>query len=434
MCAAAGQVVSRPVSTPWAVLTGNRDFRRLFGAELVMFGGDWLVMVPLQGLLITLTHNGLLGGIALAADTGIQALLLPFAGVVADRIDRRRIMIASNAAAFIAVLLLLLVRTAATAWLGPVAIGAVAIAKAFYSPAATAALPNLVAPEDLSAANAVAGSAWGTMTVVGSSLGGVLSAVFSPYTCFLITATMLAVAAVLALGVRRPMQAPRDPAAEHAPTWHALRESARYIVHRPRVAALVTVKSAVGLGNGVLALFSVLATEVFMVGAIGTGLLFAARGLGALVGPLLMRRLLGRGRWLLTGLSISMVGYGVAYLGVSITVWFPLVLVLVVIAHIAGGGNWMMSNYALQAEVPDALRGRVFAFDQMIAMLAVSTSLLAVGALEGHVSARVLVACCGGVTLLYGIGWRLVTLRIGRDRPATDVGRVRREYSAVSDR
>jgi MFS family permease len=332
--------------------------------------------------------------------------------VVADRIDRRRIMVTSNAAAFVAVLLLLLVRTPATAWLGPVAVGAVAVAKAFYSPAATSALPNLVPREDLSAANAIAGSSWGTMAVVGSSAGGILSAVFSPYTCFVITAVLLAVAAALALGVRKPMQAPRDLAGERPATWHALRESARYIAHRPRVAALVTVKSGVGLGNGVLALFSVLAIEVFAVGSIGTGLLFAARGAGALIGPFLLRRLIGEGRWLLGGLSVSMIAYGLSYLGVSVARWFPLILALVVIAHIAGGGNWAMSNFALQAEIPDELRGRVFAFDQMIVMLAVSASLLVVGVLEGHVATRVLVFSCGAVTLLYGIGWRLATARV----------------------
>ena len=161
-----------------------------------------------------------------------------------------------------------------------------------------------------------------------------------------------------------------------------------------------------------LALFSVLAIEVFAVGSIGTGLLFAARGAGALIGPFLLRRLIGEGRWLLGGLSISMIAYGLSYLGVSVAQWFPLILLLVVIAHIAGGGNWAMSNFALQAEIPDELRGRVFAFDQMIVMLAVSASLLVVGALEGHVATRVLVFACGAVTLLYGIGWRLVTAQI----------------------
>ena len=161
--------------TAFSVLRRNRDFRRLFGAELVVFGADWFVMVPLLVLLNRLTGSGVLGGVALAADTGVQALLLPYGGVIADRIDRRRIMITANAAAFVAIGLLLLVRTPGTAWLGPVAVAAVAIAKAFYSPAATAALPNIVDPSDLSAANAVAGSAWGTMAVVGSSLGGVLA-------------------------------------------------------------------------------------------------------------------------------------------------------------------------------------------------------------------------------------------------------------------
>ena len=75
------------------------------------------------------------------------------------------------------------------------AIGLAAAAKAFYSPAAGAALPNVVDPADLPAANALAGSAWGTMLVVGASLGGIVSAVFNPYVCFAITVVCLALAA-----------------------------------------------------------------------------------------------------------------------------------------------------------------------------------------------------------------------------------------------
>jgi MFS family permease len=399
------------VATPFSILTTNRDFRRLFLAQLVVFGGDWFVMVPLLVLLNRLTGNGLLGGIALAADTGIQALLLPYAGVLSDRYDRRRVMIIANAAAFAAVLLLFLVRTPGTAWLGPVAVGGVAVAKAFYSPASSAALPNLVDPADLSAANAVAGSAWGTMTVVGSSLGGVLSAVFSPYACFLITAVLLLVAAALTVGVRRSMQTDRQRVEAHPKVFTAMREATRYIVGHPRVASLVTVKSAVGMGNGVLALFPLLALDVFDVsGSIGTGLLFAARGAGALVGPFLMRRVLGHGSWLMTGLAVSMAAYGVAYIGVSLVPWFALALVLVFVAHIAGGGNWVMSSYGLQVEVPDELRGRVFSLDMMIATLAISVSVLVVTVLESHMSTRVLIACCGSITLFYAVLWRLITL------------------------
>jgi MFS family permease len=400
------------VASTFSVLTRNRDFRRLFFAEVVMFGGDWFALIPLVTLLQDLTGSGLPGALALAADTGIVALALPYAGTLADRLDRRRLLVFSNLATIGAILLLFLVRSPSVAWLGPVAIGLAAAAKAAYSPAASAALPNLVDAPDLPAANALGGSVWGTMLVVGASLGGVLSSAFGPYVCFGITVVCLSVAAFLVWGVRRPMQIASDGAPVETRPLRAIREALRYIRSEPRVMSLVTVKSAVGVGNGVLAVFPLLATVVFPIGAIGTGLLFAARGLGALTGPLVLRRVLTHRSWLLPGLALSMALYGVAYIGVALSQWFWLALVLVALAHFAGGGNWVMSSYALQVEVPDSLRGRVFATDMMLATLAVSVSVLIAGTLVDHLHPRVLVAACGSATLLYAIGWRLVTRRL----------------------
>src|SRR5689334_6280821 len=166
-------------------------------------------MIPLLVLLPELTGSGIWGGLVLAADTGINALLLPYTGTVADRFDRRKILIIANVAAFAAVLLLFTVRSAGTAPLALVAIGAMAVAKAFYSPAASAALPNVVDPEDLAAANTVSGSAWGTMTIVGASLGGVVGAAFGPYVCFGVTAVLLLLGAGLTATIRRPLQTGR---------------------------------------------------------------------------------------------------------------------------------------------------------------------------------------------------------------------------------
>jgi MFS family permease len=399
-----------------SVLTSNRDFRRLFVAELVVFGGDWFAVIPLVTLLQKLTGSALPGALALAADTAVIALVLPFAGTLADRLDRRRIMVIAALAAAGAVGLLFAVQDARHAWIGPVGIGLAAAAKAFYTPAAGAALPNVVDPPDLPAANALGGSAWGTMLVVGASLGGIVSELFGPYVCFGVTVACLLVSAGLVWGIRRPLQA--DRAGAPAPALRAIGESLRFIRRHPRVLSLVTVKSAVGLGNGVLALFPVLATVVFMIGPAGTGLMFAARGLGALIGPLLLRRVLQRRAWLMPGLAVSMSVYGIAYLGVAASPWFWAALVGIAVAHMAGGGNWTMSNFALQLEVPDALRGRVFAADMMIATLAISVSLLLVGAVVDHVAPRLMVAVCGSVTLLYGVGWRLSTRRLMRTEPA----------------
>ncbi|MFI7573627.1 MFS transporter [Micromonospora sp. NPDC049497] len=402
-----------------SVLRRNRNFRNLFLAELVVFGADWFVMVPLLVLLPKLTGSGVWGALVLAVDTGIVALLLPYTGTIADRVDRRKIMIGANVAALVGVLLLLGVRSSGTAWLAMVGIGVVAVAKAFYSPAAQAALPNVLDSDELAAGNAVAGSAWGTMTVVGASLGGVLSAAVGPYACFWVAAVGLVLAAVLAARIRRPLQAPRDAGRPAQQTWAAVREALGYIAHRPRVLALVTVKSAVGLGNGVLTVFPLLA-GLYGVGAIGAGLLFAVRGAGALVGPILMRRVLGNRAWLLPGLALSMSLYGLAYLGTSVAGWFPLVLALVFVAHFAGGSNWVMSNFALQGEVPDRLRGRVFATDMMLATLAISVSQLVVASVVDIVDERVVLAGCGLVTLVYAIGWRVATRGLSLTDPVTE--------------
>lgn len=397
-----------------SVLTRQRDFRYLFFAELVVFGGDWFVLIPLLSLLQSLTDSGLPGAVALAADMAVGALVLPFAGTLADRINRRTLMVLANLGAIAAVSLLFAVRSPAMAWLGPVAIGLVAVAKALYSPAASAALPNLVDAEDLAAANAVAGSAWGTMAVVGASLGGVLSQVVSPYACFAIALVCLAGAALLVLRVRRPLQAPRTAPRETARPLQEIAEAVRFIRTRPHVASLVTVKSAVGVGNGVLAVFPVLAA-VFGLGAIATGLLFAARGLGALVGPLLFRRVMEHRNWLMPGLAVSMVSYGVAYLAAAVTPWFWLLLVVVAFAHISGGGNWVMSSYALQLVVPDRLRGRVFSTDQMIVSISIAMSVLLAGVLVDVLDPRATLAVCGGLTLCYGLVWYAVTRRITRE-------------------
>jgi MFS family permease len=398
------------VASALSVVTGNRDFRRLFAAELVVFGADWFVMVPLLSLLPQLTGSGVWGGLVLAADTGINALLLPFTGTLADRFDRRRILMIANLAEFVAVLLLFAVRSAATAPLALVAVAAMAVAKSFYSPAASAALPNVVEPDDLAAANTISGSAWGTMTIVGASLGGVLGSAFGPYACFGVTAVCLLTGAGLTSLIRRPLQAPRDAGAAAA-TGHALAEVLRYIVARPRVRALVTVKSAAGLGNGVLTVFPLIAAA-HGVGVLGAGLLFAVRGAGALVGPFVLRPVLAHRSWLLPGLALSMSLYGIGYLGVSVSPWFPLVLALVFVAHLAGGANWTLSNYALQGEVPDRLRGRVFAVDLMLTTLAIAVSQLGATAIIDHVDLRVILGGCGAVTLIYSVGWRLATRRL----------------------
>lgn len=192
----------------------------------------------------------------------------------------------------------------------------------------------------------------------------------------------------------------------------AVREAARHIRTHPRVLALVTVKSAVGLGNGSLTLFPLLASSVFGMGAAGTGLFYAARGAGALLGPLLLRGVMQRPGRLLPGLAVSMGLYGVCYVLFGLTPLFWPALALVTLAHLGAGANWVLSNVALQAEVPDALRGRVFSADFMLATLAIAASQVGAGVLSDRMDLRLLTSLGGGVTLLYAVVWTVATSRV----------------------
>ena len=233
----------------------------------------------------------------------------------------------------------------------------------------------------------------------------------------------LALAAGLAALIRRPLQAPRD--AGRAGASGPGRRSARrcgYIGHRPRVLALVTVKSAVGLGNGVLTVFPLLA-GVYGVGAVGAGLLFAVAGRGRAGRP--DPDAPGADQPVLAAARPGPVDVACTAWPTwapSVVRWFPLVLVLVFVAHFAGGSNWVMSNFALQGEVPDRLRGRVFATDMMLATLAISVSQLVVALVVDTVDERVVLAGCGLVTLVYAIGWRIATRRLSLTDPADRAG------------
>ncbi len=391
----------------------ERDFRRVFFAELVSLGGDWFAVIPLLALLPRLTGSGAWGGFVLAADTAVFALLSPYAGSVVDRLDRRRIMVLADLASAVLVSLLLLVRTSGTAWIALVALSGVAGAKAFYSPAAAAAVPNLVDPEDLPVASVINGATWGTMLAVGAALGGIAAALVGAHWCFAVDAVSFLLSALFTWRTTRPFGEDR----RHLPRAGVradLRETATYARTEPRVVGLLACKIGPSIGNGAIAMFPIFAARVYGYGpdgvAFAVGMLLAARGLGALVGPLLGRRVIARGeRYLWSVLGGCMVVFGVGYMLLPLSPWLWLGTVVVFVAHLGGGGNWILSTYGLQATVPDYVRGRVFAVDYMLATLVIATSQATAGSLADRVDPRWVSFGLGSLVVLYAVGWLVAT-------------------------
>jgi MFS family permease len=401
------------------LLRRNKDFRRVFVSELVSLGGDWFAIVPLLSLLPRLTGSGAWGGIVLAVDTALFALLSPWAGTIVDRLDRRKIMVAADVASAGLVSLLLFVRSADTAWVAIVALGGVAGAKAFYSPAAAAALPNLVDAEDFPRATVLNGATWGTMLAVGAGVGGLAASLIGPHWCFAIDSVSFLLSGLYTWRTTRPFGEDR----RHLPragVREDLRDTVAYARSDHRVIGLLACKAGPSIGNGAIAMYPVFAASVYglkgdqVAGAVG--LLFAARGLGALFGPIVGRRVIARNeRYLWSVLGTWMVVFALGYMALALSPWLWLGAAIVVVAHLGGGGNWILSTYGLQRIVPDDVRGRVFSVDYMISTIVIATSQATAGALADRVDPRYVSFGLGSLVLLYAVGWLFATRRFRRE-------------------
>jgi MFS family permease len=412
------------------LLRRNRAFSRLFSAQLISFAGDWFATVAILGLALELTGSPTVASLLLVVQTGAFALASPIAGVLADRFDRRRLMVIADLSRVPVALAFLLVRDPGTLWIAFVAVAALSFGAAVFEPTSSASLPNLVDDDDLGEANVLIGSAWGTMLAVGAAIGGLVAATFGREVAFGVNAASFAASAVLILGIRRPFSRRGVDAGEHHALPHAglrgISESIRVVLRFARgnrtLAALLLSKTTFGVGTGVIVMLAVFGRDVFGAGDVGIGVLFAARGLGALIGPFLARSIVGlTDRGLLMGIAGSFVTYAVGYslLPFSPVLWVAAICVFV--AHLGGGSQWMLSSYGLQRAAPDHIRGRVFSFDYGLVTVTIALSTLVAGILAERLAPEVTTWVMVGLAATAASGWvvlaRPIIRRSGRSAP-----------------
>jgi MFS family permease len=391
------------------LLRENPAFTRLYAAQLISFGGDWFATVALLGLSLELTGSSALAALVLVLQTGGFAVTAPIAGTLADRFDRRKLMVAADLARVPVALAFLLARDPGTLWIAFVAVALLAVGAAIFEPSSSAALPNLVDPERLPEANVLLGSAWGTMLAVGAALGGVVAATLGRDAAFVANAGSFALSAALIVGIRRPLQKPREEAASDGGPGSIGRSvgTAISFARQSRVvASLLLSKTTFGVGTGVVLMLAVFGRNVFGAGDAGIGLLFAARGLGALLGPFVARSVVGlEDRGLLLGIRASLVVVAVCYALFPIApgIWFAALLVFA--AHLGGGSQWMLSTYGLQRSTPDEIRGRVFSFDYGLVTLTIALSTLLAGFLADALAPRLAVWTMVALIIVAGSGW-----------------------------
>ncbi len=404
------------------MLARNPEFRRLFLATVVSMLGDWFSFVAITDLVTELTGRPGTAAFFYAASVLPVFLVSPLAGAIVDRHDRRRTLIWADVARVPLALLLCL-----AAWQGSVALAAIGvigmgIGSAFFDPGSSAATPNLVEREDLAEAQALMGLVWGTMLVLGAGLGGLVADLLGRYVAFSVNGASFLLSAWLIASIRRPMQEARGASSDGAAGESSSRggepggfgEAWRYIKRDRTISALVFAKIGVSSANGLVGLLPVFARATSTSG-LATGLLFAVRGAGALVGPLLARKVMSVPpsrlagdralRIILLTCGVSTMSYAFFYTLTPVTPWFLAVLALVFCAHLGGGTQWTVSTYGLQSLTPDRLRGRVLAFDYGLATLAIGLSAVVAGLLADGYGVRAATWLLTGAAALYGLAW-----------------------------
>lgn len=408
------QSASRPVGYI-ELLRRNRNFRQLWLGQVVSQLGDWFDTIAVYTLVLQLTGSGRALGLVLVARFLPSVLAGPLSGVIADRYDRRTIMIVTDVLRAGVVLGFLFVRRADQLWLVYALTVLQLTLSTFFEPAKTAAIPSIVAERELIPANAIASVTWSVMLTLGAAIGGIVTGRFGTDAAFVLDSVSYLASAALIARVRLPERAPRAKSGEA--TRHGVfgvtdtLEGLRYVLGRPRVLALLMVKPAWGLGGGILTLLAVFGEKIFPVGgraATGIGVLYAARGIGTALGPIAARRTGGEThQGMQTAIGISFLIGGVFYIAFGSATNFALALVALLCAHMGGSVLWVYSTTLLQSSVEDEFRGRVFAAELALLTLALAVSNYVTGEMLDRFgySPRAVTVIIGILFMLPGVLW-----------------------------
>jgi MFS family permease len=417
------------------LLRGNRNFRRLWMAQIVSEIGDWFYTLSIYTLLLQLTGHA--GSVALALMLQVlpQTFVGPTAGVVNDRLKRKHVMIAADMIRFVVVLAMLFVRSRSTVWLIYPLLLAETTMAAFFEPARSAVIPNIAAEGEVLVANTLSSATWSVNLLIGASVGGVVAAFFGRDTVFILNALSFLTSAFLIGGMRFA-----EPHAESAAPlrprdlvdFSPVLEGIRYIrSHRTLLPAVFAKAGELMVGPSWV-IFTVMGAREFAVhgrgidaagGAmLGMSILLGGRGLGAMVGPLVAARWAGQSDHrlrlgILFGYLTIAFGYGV--LGASRTVWMAALCAM--LAHMGGSTVWVFSTTLLQLHTEDRFRGRVFAADLGLGSLTFAvTAYLAGWFLDAGISARTVATSTGALMLVPAaiLAW---ALRAGRPGKAVAV-------------
>ena len=397
------------------LLKENQNFRKLFAARLITLGGDWLLTVPLLGIIYGLTENPFITSLVLVVQSAPLFILGSFGGYLADKYNRKKIIAISEFLSGLTVLLILYAVTTENVVFILFSFGMLSVVGSPYMPTSDAALPNVVKKENLAEANVIFFSSWGVMAGIGAGIGGYLTTVISRNMLFAIDSLSFVLSALIVYSIKKNLSEDSQNNEKNESITYV--EGIKYAASKRDVFSLIITKGTFSISaSGLLSLFTVLSYDIYKTGDFGTGLMFGARGIGALVGPIAIRYFFGDSDGkLLNTIGLTIMVWGLFYFFIPFSVSLYLTVFLLVLAHCGGGSQWAFSTYGLQILTPDKLRGRISGIDYSFNFLMNTVSTLMIGYLASIYGVLFVYRLFPVLGFIFGLTWYLSTRKFWKE-------------------
>ena len=381
----------------------HRNYRLFFGGQLISLTGTWMQQIAQSWLVYRMTRSSMLLGLVSFAGQIPVFVLVALGGAAADRVNRHRIIVWTQALSMgLALVLAALTLTGRVhVWHLFVLAALQGVVNAFDTPARQAFMVDMVGREDLMNAIALNSSMVNGARVVGPALAGSLVAWVGEGWCFFVNGVSYAAVIVGLLTMRlthtrRTIRSGRSAIGD-------IVDGFRFVGRTAPVRALLLLLGVVSLtATPYMVLMPVFADEILHGGAAGLGLLTGASGVGALGGALSLavrRGFTGLGRWV----AVSTLGFGVALLLFALSRTFWLSAAVLVLMGAMMMVQMAASNTLIQAMAPDHLRGRVMAVYSMMFMGMAPFGALFAGWMAGRIGAPRTVAIGGGISIVAAV-------------------------------
>ncbi len=394
------------------LLRWNRNYRYTWLGQVVSETGDYFNNIAVFSLVMEVTGSGLVvSGVMLSR--AIPAVLAgPVAGVVLDRFDRRRIMLASDLIRAVVALGFIATVRHPSAWLLYTLSALLMFASPFFTSGRAAILPTIASPAELHTANSLTQTTqWATLTA-GTMLAGFAVAKLGFAAAFVLNALSFLFSAYAVWQLRTPggfvAERGKSRSAGMVRPWHEYIEGLEYIRATPLVfwIGMVSVGWASG-GGAAQILFTLFGEQVFHRGAAGIGTIWGFAGVGLLIGGWLGHlagRRVGFAGYKRT-ISISYITHGITYVAFSQMSNYALALAFICLSRVGMAVSSVLNYSQLLRHTPDRFRGRVFSTMETLRWSIMIISMALAGVCSLYFSPRVIGTVAGILGSLTAVLW-----------------------------